>query len=55
MSYDYSENILVQESAGHLLDSLGWRVEFGYNTEVRGEEGPFGTKSHKDIVLVRYF
>lgn len=28
MSYDYSENILVQESAGHLLaDELGWQVE----------------------------
>lgn len=25
MSYDYSENILVQESAGNLLrDELGW-------------------------------
>lgn len=38
MSYDYSENILVQESAGHLLeDELGWRVELAYNTEVLGE------------------
>jgi len=27
MSYDYSENILVQESAGNLLrDELGWDV-----------------------------
>lgn len=40
MSYDYSENILVQESAGHLLeDELGWRVELAYNTEVLGETG----------------
>ncbi len=32
MSYDYSENILVQESAGHLLvDELGWHVELAYN------------------------
>lgn len=37
MSYDYSENILVQESAGNLLhDELGWEVEFAYNTEVLG-------------------
>lgn len=55
MSYDYSENILVQESAGHLLEELGWRVEFAYNTEVLGENGSFGRKSHKDILLVRYF
>ena len=32
MSYDYSENVLVQESAGHLLaDELGWQVELAYN------------------------
>ncbi|MBD5505644.1 MAG: type I restriction endonuclease subunit R, partial [Lachnospiraceae bacterium] len=54
MSYDYSENILVQESAGHLLEDLGWRVEFAYNTEVLGENGSFGRKSYKDILLVRY-
>ena len=32
MNYDYSENRLVQESAGHLLaDELGWQVELAYN------------------------
>lgn len=56
MSYDYSENILVQESAGHLLsDELGWQVELAYNQEILGEKGSFGRKSYKDILLVRYF
>lgn len=56
MSYDYSENILVQESAGHLLeDELGWHVELAYNTEVLGETGTFGRKSYKEILLVKYF
>ncbi len=32
MSYDYSENILVQESAGELLQNeLGWDVKLAYN------------------------
>ena len=32
MSYDYSENILVQESAAALLhDELGWDVVLAYN------------------------
>ena len=40
MSYDYSENILVQESAGNLLrDELGGDVKFAYNTEVLGDNG----------------
>lgn len=56
MSYDYSENILVQESAGHLLaDELGWQVELAYNQEVLGENRTFGRSSYKDILLVRYF
>lgn len=56
MSYDYSENILVQESAGNLLrDELGWDVQFAYNTEVLGKNGTFGRENYKDILLVRYF
>ncbi|MEI3507487.1 MAG: hypothetical protein V8Q32_08725, partial [Anaerotignum faecicola] len=43
MSYDYSENILVQESAGNLLhNELGWDVQFAYNTETLGRENIFG-------------
>ena len=56
MSYDYSENILVQESAGNLLrDELGWDVRFAYNTEILGKNGTFGRESYKEIVLYRYF
>ena len=55
MSYDYSENILVQESAGNLLrDELGWDVRFAYNMEVLGEGGTFGRRSYREILLVRY-
>ena len=43
MSYDYSENVLVQDSAGHLLENeLGWEVKFAYNTEVLGENNAIG-------------
>lgn len=56
MSYDYSENILIQESAGNFLrDELGWDVQFAYNTEVLGKNGTFGRESYKDILLSRYF
>lgn len=56
MSYDYSENILVQESAGNLLrDELGWDVRFAYNTEILGKTGTFGRENYKEIVLYRYF
>ena len=55
MSYDYSENILVQESAGNLLhNELGWDVQHAYNSEELGENGSFGRKTYKEILLVRY-
>ena len=56
MSHDYSENILVQVSAGDFLqDELGWDVIFAYNTEVLGENGTLGRKEYKEILLTRYF
>ena len=56
MSYEYSENVLVQGSAGNLLHAeLGWEVAFAYNTEKLGENGSFGRKSYKEILLTRYF
>lgn len=56
MSYDYSENILVQDSAGNLLQNeLGWEVVFAYNQETLGENGTLGRKSYREIILWRYF
>lgn len=56
MSYDYSENILVQGAAGDLLrDDLGWDVVFAYNEEKLGVNGTLGRTSYKEILLVRYF
>lgn len=55
MAHDYSENILVQESAGNLLhDELGWDVVFAYNQEVLGENGTLGRTSYREVLLPRY-
>ncbi len=56
MKYEYSENVLVQESAAALMhDELGWDVVFAYNQEVLGENGTLGRKDYHEIVLWRYF
>ncbi len=55
MSYEYSENILVQESAGRLLEELGWEVVFAYNTEKLGADGTLGRTSYREILLARHF
>ena len=56
MKYEYSENVLVQDSAAALMhDELGWDVIFAYNQEVLGENGTLGRKDYHEIVLWRYF
>ena len=56
MSYDYSENRMIQDSAGHLLEQeLGWDIAFAYNTEQLGKDGTFGRTSYREILLTRYF
>ncbi len=56
MKYEYSENVLVQDSAAALMhDELGWDVVFAYNQEVLGENGTLGRKDYHEIVLWRFF
>ena len=55
MSWEYSENTLVQESAGELLhDELGWDVVFASNQETLGENGTLGRKSYNEVLLTRH-
>ena len=54
MSYEYSENVLVQDSAATLLhDELGWGVVYAYNQETLGPNGTLGRKDYREIVLWR--
>lgn len=56
MKYEYSENVLVQDSAAALMqDELGWDVVLAYNQEVLGDNGTLGRKDYHEIVLWRYF
>lgn len=56
MKYEYSENVLVQDSAAALMkDELEWEVVYAYNKEILGENGTLGRKSYHEIVLWRYF
>ncbi len=56
MSNEYCENKLIQGSAAKLLqETLGWEVVYAYNNEVLGENGDFGRKSHKEVLLPKYF
>ena len=56
MSREYSENVLVQNSAGNLLQNvLGWEVVLAYNSEKLGPDGTLGRTSYGEVLLTRYF
>ena len=64
MSFEYSENELVQNSAIELLrDTLKWRTFYAYNDEVLDDDSSpqdlknpqsLGRKSYREILLTRY-
>ena len=58
MSREYSENVLVQNSAGNLLQNvLGWEVVLAYNSSWgRTGRWPFcRSTSYGKVLLTRYF
>ena len=56
MSREYSENVLVQNNAGNLLQNvLGWEVVLAYNSEKLGPDGTLGRTSYGEVLLTRYF
>ena len=55
MSYDYSENILVQGAAGDLLhDELGWDLVYAHNQETPGPNGMLGRTDYREVLLTKY-
>ena len=61
MSYEYSENELVQKSAAALLhEELGWDTFYAYTKEkigkaAQGDKMSLGRENYREIVLWQYF
>jgi type I restriction enzyme R subunit len=51
MSYEYSENILIEAPTMDLLASLGWECVLAYNRETFGSDSLFGRMSKAEVVL----
>ena len=59
MSYEYSEDALVEEAAQEILESLGWRVETAWHNETFStlpdrSDGLLGRALKSEVILVRY-
>ena len=54
MSYEYSEDGLVEAATQQVLEDLGWEVKYAWNKETFGENGLLGRENKSEVILKRY-
>lgn len=54
MSYEYSEDGLIEMATQDVLEELGWNVVTAWRNESYGELGLLGRETKSDVVLTRY-
>ncbi|WP_417855684.1 type I restriction endonuclease subunit R, partial [Xanthomarina gelatinilytica] len=54
MSYEYSEDGLIEQATQDVLEELGWTVTYAWTKETFGEDGLLGREDKTEVVLKRY-
>jgi len=54
MSYEYSEDNLVEQATEDVLKELGWQVKYAWTKETFGEDGLLGREDKSEVILKRY-
>ncbi len=54
MSYEYSEDGLVEQATQDVLEELGWEVKTAWHNETFGDNGLLGRDDKSEVILVRY-
>jgi len=54
MSYEYSEDGLVETATQQVLEELGWKVVYAWKNETFGEIGLLGRENKGEVILSRY-
>lgn len=54
MSYEYSEDGLIEEATQQVLEELGWEVVSAWKKEKFGENGLLGRENKSEVILFRY-
>ena len=54
MSYEYSEDGLIENATQDVLEQLGWTVITAWHKESFGENGLLGREDKSEVVLTRY-
>ena len=54
MSYEYSEDALIEQATQDVLEELGWQVVTAWQNESFGEGGLLGRDNKSEVILSRY-
>ncbi len=54
MSYEYSEDALIEQATHDVLEELGWKVVTAWTKESFGEHGLLGRENKSEVILKRY-
>ncbi len=54
MSYEYSEDGLIEQATQDVLEELGWTVLTAWKNESFGETGQLGRENKSEVILKRY-
>lgn len=54
MSYEYSEDALIEQATQDTLEELGWTVLTAWKSETFGKEGLLGRDNKSQVILHRY-
>lgn len=54
MSYEYSEDALIEQATQDVLEEIGWQVVTAWHKESFGEHGLLGRDNKSEVILSRY-
>ena len=54
MSYEYSEDALIEQATQDVLEELDWKVVTAWIKETFGEQGLLGRENKSEVILKRY-
>ena len=54
MSYEYSEDGLVETATQQVLEELGWEMKYAWKKETFGSDGLLGRENKSEVILKRY-
>lgn len=54
MSFEYSEDYLIENATQDVLEQLGWEVAYAWTKETFGENGLLGRENKSEVILRKY-